>query len=66
MQALRARQVKKGLVDGQGLYRRCDVLHHCPDASAFGGIYSHAWADHDGIRAGLECLEHGHGRAHAR
>ena len=65
MQAGRAGEVEKGLVDGERFHQRCDVPHHLANAMTFPGIFRVIRLHHDGIRTGLERLEHRHGRMDA-
>jgi hypothetical protein len=65
VQQLGAGQVEKGLVDREWLNQRRRLAHERPHRAADGAILRHVGADDDGIRTGLERLEHRHRGAHA-
>ena len=65
VQGLRARQVHERLVDGERLNLRREIQHHRPDLAADGGVLLHVGLDDGRLGAGLQSLEHRHGRMHA-
>ena len=65
VELLGAAQVQEGLVDGDRFDQRRDRQHQLPDGAAHGLVLGHVRLDHHGVGAGLQRLEHRHGRAHA-
>jgi hypothetical protein len=62
VQPLGARQVEKRLVDGDRLHQGGEFAHHLAHLFADPGVFLHVGLDDDGVRAGVERLEHRHRR----
>ena len=65
VQALGAREVEKGLVDGDRFDEGRQIAHQRANVARDRCIFSHVGFHDDGFRAGGERLEHGHGGADA-
>ena len=65
MQCLGAREVKRCLIDGKHLYQRGKGFQHRSHLTGNGGIFCHVRAQHHGLGAEIESLEHRHGGTHA-
>ncbi len=65
MQAFRAAQIQKSLIDGKRFDEGRQVTHHLPHFTTNANILFHVWLNDDGVGTGFQCLEHGHGRSHA-
>ena len=66
MQALRAGQVEKGLVEGKRFHEWCHLEHQVLHLAGCGCVFLHVGPDDNGVRAGFQRLEHGHGGLHAK
>ncbi len=65
VQPLGAAELQEGLIDGERLHQRCQLLHQRADLAADANVFFHVGLDHDRLRAGRKRLEHRHCRAHA-
>jgi hypothetical protein len=65
MQAMRAGEIEKRLVDRDGLDQRCHLQHQLAHGSARFGIFRHVGLDDHRLGAERKRLEHGHRRFHA-
>ena len=65
MQGRGAGEVQVGLIDRQRLHQGREREHHGAKLLTDLPVAFHVRAHHDGVRAGLQGLEHGHGRVHA-
>ena len=65
MQRFGAAEVKKCLVDRQGFDQWSEPPHLGAHLTADSAVFRHVRPDYDRIRAGRQCLEHRHRRAHA-
>ena len=65
VQPLGAGKVEKRLVDRERLDQRRQRLHHGAHLAADADIFFHVRRDDDRLGAGVQRLEHRHGRAHA-
>jgi hypothetical protein len=65
VQPLGAGEVEEGLVDRDRLDQRRQLQHEPPHLAADTAVFVDVGRDHHRVRARLEGLEHGHGRANA-
>src|SRR5690606_35198081 len=65
VQSLGPGKVEKRLIDGKRLHHRRESQHHLPYMPSDARVFFHVWLDDHGFGASLQCLEHGHCRAHA-
>ncbi len=65
MQFLGAAQIEEGLVDRQRFHERRRLQHQFADLAADRRVFCHVGANHDGVGAGLQRLEHRHGGTYA-
>jgi hypothetical protein len=64
VEALRAREIEEGLIDGDRLHERRELQHQPAHLAASHPVLVDIGPQHHSIGTGLERLEHRHGRVH--